>query len=202
MRGFSESERERIREALLDAGRDLFSQYGLDRTYVKDITDEVGIGTGTFYQFYDSKELLYAEVLLRESNCLKAEIDSAVEQLDDPHEQARTTLRMVFQGVESNPLLSRLIIDGELRTLQHQLSESERQVIIEEMNHNLLGHTDEWVALDSFKHDDPMVVEGLLRALVFVTRWKATASTRDVQYDDVRDFLIDVVADGLFECED
>ncbi|UPM44500.1 TetR/AcrR family transcriptional regulator [Halocatena salina] len=60
---FTEEKRERVREALCDTGRGLLGRYGIRKTSISELTEAVGIGKGTFYQFYDSKEELYVDIL-------------------------------------------------------------------------------------------------------------------------------------------
>ena len=200
MRGFSDEERDRIRAELLETGSELFAQFGLERTRIKDVTDEVGIGTSTFYQFFDSKEELYSQVLVNEQASLEETITETVEQSDDPREQVRLTLETMLDAIESNPLIRRLIVEGELRSLQQHLSETERQTLTEAMYTESLSYVDEWTEHPSFRATDPELVYGLLRALVFVTRSKDIFEEAETvaEYDDVRAVLIDVVVDGLF----
>ncbi len=200
MRGFSDEERDRIRAELIEAGGELFAQFGLERTRIKDVTDEVGIGTSTFYQFFDSKEALYIEVLLTEQARLDETLDTAVAQSDDPREQVRLTLETMLDAIESNPLIRRLIVEGELRSLQQHLSEAERRALTEEVYAGSLSYVDEWTEHPSFRAVDPELVYGLLRALVFVTRSKDVFEEAETvaQYDEVRALLIDVIVDGLF----
>jgi len=73
MTRFSDDDRDRIRAELVEAGRDLFARHGFDRTRVRDVTEAVGIGTSTFYQFFDAKEDLYLAVLLVERDRIYAD---------------------------------------------------------------------------------------------------------------------------------
>ncbi len=68
---FTSSEKSAIQEELLEKGKDLFSRYGLKKTTISDLTTAVGIAKGTFYHFFDSKEILYFEIFLREERRLK-----------------------------------------------------------------------------------------------------------------------------------
>ena len=54
-KGFTDSEKERISAAILREGRQLFSQYGLKKTSIGEITSAVGISQGAFYLFFGSK---------------------------------------------------------------------------------------------------------------------------------------------------
>ncbi len=203
MSRFSPADRERIRSELVVEGRELFARFGFERTRVKDVTDAVGIGTSTFYQFFDSKAALYAAVLRAEREELEARVDAAVSDADTPREEVATMLRTMFTEVRSNPLASRLIVDGELHLLADQLSESERQSIGADTHKTDLPYAERWAAMDAFRYDDPDLISGLVRSLVFVTR--ANDSPIDAlhvsAYEDVESRLIETLVDGLFESD-
>ncbi|HEX5031773.1 MAG TPA: TetR/AcrR family transcriptional regulator [Candidatus Eisenbacteria bacterium] len=48
--------RQVLRDAILDATNDLLGRYGYNKMTVEDIADEVGIGKGTIYLHFPSKE--------------------------------------------------------------------------------------------------------------------------------------------------
>ena len=50
-RGFTEREKEIIRNDLINTGRELFGTYGLKKTSIEDLTKAVGIAQGSFYTF-------------------------------------------------------------------------------------------------------------------------------------------------------
>lgn len=62
-RKFTEYERTIIREKLRNAARSHLSQYGIRKTTVDDLTGSAGIAKGSFYQFYESKEQLFLDVI-------------------------------------------------------------------------------------------------------------------------------------------
>jgi AcrR family transcriptional regulator len=51
------------RARILAATRDVLGEHGLDSTTLKAITDRAGIGAGSFYNLFDSKEAAVLEVL-------------------------------------------------------------------------------------------------------------------------------------------
>jgi AcrR family transcriptional regulator len=53
-----ERKRERTRQAIIDAGTDLFDRHGYDETTVADIAAAADIGTRTFFSYFSSKEEL------------------------------------------------------------------------------------------------------------------------------------------------
>ena len=203
MRGFSDAERDRIRRELLESGRSLFVQFGLDRTRIADITDEVGIGTSTFYQFFDSKEALYTTILIEEQAQLNETLAEAVADIDEPREQATVALELLFESVEQNPLIARLIVDGELAELERKVSAANKAAYTERAQETTAAFIDEWVDQPRFPAEDPAVVHGLFRSIVFVTRSKSVFDDSDEfgSYKDVRDFLIETIVAGLFDAQ-
>ncbi len=60
---FTDYESEKIREALLQEARRCAVTLGMRKTSVEELTRAVGISKGSFYKFYESKELLFFAVL-------------------------------------------------------------------------------------------------------------------------------------------
>lgn len=59
--GYTEPERERIREALINSGLELMAQQGIQHTTVEQIYNQVGISRTFFYSFFPTKEDLIVE---------------------------------------------------------------------------------------------------------------------------------------------
>lgn len=80
------------REAILDAALDLFVDRGFYGTAVPEIADRAGVGAGTIYRYFESKEAL-VNVIYREQ---KMEFSHAV--LDDfpPSAATREQFRMLW----------------------------------------------------------------------------------------------------------
>ncbi|ELZ40657.1 transcription regulator [Halorubrum saccharovorum DSM 1137] len=202
MSRFTERDRERIRNQLIEAGRDLFTQFGFERTRISDLTEEAGIGTSTFYQFFDSKEALYVEVLLAERESLEAQIAEAVKAVDTPREEVRVLLKTTLSEVRSNPLISTLIVDGELRALQDRIADAKvpDDPISSDTRHSELPFAKRWAELDAFRYDDPELIDQLLMSLVFTARSRNApiGADNDVAYEQVEDAMIETIVDGLF----
>lgn len=105
---FTQDEKQRIGDALLDAGEQRFTTHGLKKTALDDLVAAVGIAKGSFYTFFDSKESLYLEVMLRRAPAIAARIAST---LVTPVSEDRlaTVLRTVTETLSDDPLYRRLI---------------------------------------------------------------------------------------------
>lgn len=60
---FSDYEAQQIRKALLEQARNCAVTLGMRKTSVDQLTQAVGISKGSFYKFFESKELLFFAVL-------------------------------------------------------------------------------------------------------------------------------------------
>ncbi len=199
MTRFSDDDRDRIRAELVEAGRDLFARHGFDRTRVRDVTEAVGIGTSTFYQFFDAKEDLYLAVLLVERDRIHDRLDAAAREADTPRAEAETVLRTMFAEVRSSPLTRRLFVDGEIRLVEAQLDGATRDPDAPEAPDRTLPQIDAWVDRDEFRLDDPETVAGLFRSLLLVTQAQDTPLLPPESYEAIEDRLIETIVDGLFD---
>ncbi|WP_233563525.1 TetR/AcrR family transcriptional regulator [Haloarcula sp. Atlit-7R] len=113
MAGFSDEKWAYIRSELLDTGRKLFARYGLKKTTISDLTDPVGIANGTFYQFFDSKERLYLEILTREQEAFADRVDDLLADASGPQEGITAYLRLTIEEIETNPLIQQLVVEDD-----------------------------------------------------------------------------------------
>ncbi len=65
--------RKNNRDAILDAARDVFAEIGYGGTTVRDIIRRTNLASGTFYNYFDSKEAVF--------NALSEEIGTELRQL-------------------------------------------------------------------------------------------------------------------------
>jgi AcrR family transcriptional regulator len=94
-KGFTERERELIRERLLEQGYGLFSTYGLKKTTVEELAGAAGISKGAFYLFYDSKEALFMDVI--EEKAEKRFRQEILAAIDLPGSSSRARLLAVLK---------------------------------------------------------------------------------------------------------
>lgn len=62
------------REQLLDTAEQLFSERGYHATGLKEVAERCEFSVGSIYQFFDSKDTLYEEVLLRRGYGMREEM--------------------------------------------------------------------------------------------------------------------------------
>ncbi|WP_256298274.1 TetR/AcrR family transcriptional regulator [Haloarchaeobius salinus] len=194
--GFSDAERERIREGLVAEGRELFSRYGLSKTTLADLTDPVGIATSTFYQFFDSKEALYLEILDREGEKLLPQMLAPFEEHDDPEDAIVGFLTTLLDEIETNPLVRQLVIEtDELDRLREHHTGTELREERERSLAYFLPYVEAWYEAGQVEGPSPEVVANAIRSVSFLTLHREDIG-RD-RYRETRDLVIRAVAKGL-----
>ena len=106
-KGFTEQEKQQIRQKMLQVGMQLFSTYGLKKTNVEDITRACGISKGAFYLFYESKEHLFMDLLEVSDQQSKAQITEAFSDLEGfTKEEFKQVTKSMFSQLQNDPILS------------------------------------------------------------------------------------------------
>lgn len=199
MKGFSEEERLQIKSNLIEEGRELIAQFGIDRTRISDITDSVGIGTSTFYQFFDSKEELYLEILEVELQTINTALREELESASTLDEGIRQALQHMFTELESNQIYYRLLVEDDWDLLS-------KRVPVERLQENYAASVsifypiaNELTNQEAFTASDPEAIINMFRSIAQVVRMKEEfeAYGSEGSYEEVRELLIEVITRGL-----
>jgi AcrR family transcriptional regulator len=98
---------ERTREKILRAAEGMFARYGYKDTTLRDIAAEIGIQQPGIYNYFETKEVLYNEVLTRMIQPLL----SLLSRRDSGSEQEQIIVSRSFSNLLlENPNVSRLLI--------------------------------------------------------------------------------------------
>jgi AcrR family transcriptional regulator len=108
-RAHTPAERERIRERLVQAGRDGFTRVGLAKLTIADLAREAGIGKGSFYQFFASKEELFLAVQEQEEAAFKAALVCELDRAGSGRAAVRTLMLATATRLDEHPFLRRLL---------------------------------------------------------------------------------------------
>ena len=105
-KAFTEHEKDLIGRRLLEQGYKLFSAYGLKKTNIEEIAKAAGISKGAFYNFYESKEALFMDIVEQAEIRVRQEV-LAVIDLPGPSPRARlfAVLKKAFTLFEVIPIL-------------------------------------------------------------------------------------------------
>ncbi|SFS53908.1 TetR/AcrR family transcriptional regulator [Marininema halotolerans] len=162
MRGFSTTEKDAIRQKLFREGRERFSQWGLKKTSIGELTRAVGISQGAFYLFFSSKEELYFDLLEQEQAFIQQELLRQVEETEkiSPRSALKQFLVRGLTLSAASPLLHRLRQGEDLPQLLRKLP-SDRLASHQAQDDTLLSPLlQQWGLTNEI---DPDVACGLIR---------------------------------------
>lgn len=94
--------RKMTRRALLDAARDLVFEKGHDRVSVQEITSRARVATGTYYNYFQSKQDIFIAVAEDMRAQLAEDLESTRAAIKDPAMLVTMTLRYYFQQALDN----------------------------------------------------------------------------------------------------
>lgn len=134
-KSYSDKEREYIIKRLKEEASLCMEQYGIRKTTVDELVRRVKIPKGTFYLFFQSKEVLFFEVLRDIHDSIQKQILYEIGRIDEniTCEQLTEIFMKFYKLVDSTSILN-IMVSGELEILMRKLPDS----IMEE----------------HFKHDD------------------------------------------------
>lgn len=90
------------KEDIFNAGRDIFYSKGYKDTNIADIAEKAGIGVGTFYNYYPSKEKLFLEIFIKENEDQKKRMFASIDLNDDPVTLVTKIVTQNIDNINSN----------------------------------------------------------------------------------------------------
>jgi len=118
----------------------MFIEKGFKDTAVSDITKRAGVGVGTFYNFYPSKEEVFLEVFLSENMLLKREIMKSVDINGDPEPVFKQMISRLFIGMSASPILREWYKRDTLVKIQEKLASDPLGHDVGETSYNLVAN--------------------------------------------------------------
>ena len=124
--GFSEEERGRIEARLVEVGREHFRRLGLRRTNIAQLAASAGIGKGSFYLFFPSKEALFLAVHVADEPAIRAAFTAELATLRaTPLAMVKRYFTLQLEILRELPMMQLLSDPAELASLMRKLSPAE-----------------------------------------------------------------------------
>jgi AcrR family transcriptional regulator len=99
------------REAILDAAAQVFESEGYTNATMALIASKAEFGVGTLYQFFPSKQNLFAEVIVRGVERFKQGLKEAVGEQTSWQDELRSFVEYYLTWIDKNPEFHRLIYE-------------------------------------------------------------------------------------------
>ena len=122
-KSYSEQEKEYIKKRLKEEAGKCLSKYGIKRTTVDEIVQRVKIPKGTFYLFYQSKELLLFDVILEQHDLIEQKLWEEINNIDvkDFNAEKLTEIIVHFYQLASEMPILKLLNSDEIELLARKL---------------------------------------------------------------------------------
>jgi AcrR family transcriptional regulator len=101
---------ERLRDDILEKAITLFARDGYADADLQELADIVGVGKGTLYRHFGSKEKLFLAAADRLMHNLRQHVDASTRGVDDPLEQIRRAIRAYLEFFSDNPHAVEMLI--------------------------------------------------------------------------------------------
>jgi AcrR family transcriptional regulator len=106
----SEAIRARRREEILDAAAKLFAQHGYADANTQLLADTLGVGKGTIYRYFATKEALFLAAVDRLMRRLTESVDQSVATVEDPLERVARVVHAYLAFCDEHPEFAELLI--------------------------------------------------------------------------------------------
>lgn len=119
----------RTRQRVIDAAEQVFGRDGFYRASIVDITRSAGVGQGTFYLYFPSKEALFVELVRQMGHDMRRRLREATQLCATRAEAEREGLKAFFEFVGQHPGMYRIVREcefvdaGEFRRWYEELAE-------------------------------------------------------------------------------
>lgn len=129
--------RERTARELLEAARSVLAARGYHGTKVVDIAQAAGVGVGTFYLHYATKEAIFLELVEDTVRRLKTQLDAVRAANPDPLTAAREGTETFFRFAQQNRELFRIVFGHEASF--HEVVRRSQEMFVSDIEENLIA---------------------------------------------------------------
>ena len=185
---------------IFNAGRELFCSKGFKDTNVSEIAKLAGIGVGTFYNYYSSKEELFLEVFLKENEDLKKRLYESVDLNDDPVTFVTKFLTKNITEMNSNLILKEWYNRELFSKLEQYFYEQDGLSSIDElMKSGRLELVRQWKAEGKMRNDiDDEMICAIFDSIPYIDIHKFDIGIQ--YYPQILYYITEFIMKGLTDC--
>jgi TetR/AcrR family transcriptional regulator len=194
---------ENKKELILDTAAGLFSKYGFAKTTLDDVADAVGMKKGSLYYYFDSKEAIFSEVIMRMATQIFDQMKADTANETSPRAMI---LKSIESGIRHSHDATKVI--GVTSQIKMELMPHAHRMMSDfhaELSAFMSGIIDQGIAMGEFKPCDSKrlamaihsVVEG---AHCSALHQSSVSLVSDVPLESIVEetrYIIELILDGL-----
>ena len=119
-------------EAIVDAAEKVFFSKGIENASMDQVAKQVGLGKGTLYLYFESKNALYRAILYRAFATIKKQIEEALNEADTGFENMKTILKVYLEFFYNYPDYFNAILHFQNDVFNLEAMASDQQVYLAE----------------------------------------------------------------------
>lgn len=184
------------RETILISGKELFSSKGFKDTNVAEIAKKAGMATGTFYNYYTSKEKLFMDIYLEENEKLKRNIMETLNLEASPMEIMSEMMKRNLEGMMENPILKEWYNKDVFNKIEKSFRESNGLEHVDFLYDNFIEIVKKWQLDGQIRSDiEPEMIMAIFSALVSVELHKDEIGVN--YFPKVIEYMAEFIMKGL-----
>lgn len=129
--------RARTAQELVAAAQRVLAAKGYHGAKVADIAREAGVGVGTFYLYYPTKEAVFLELVEVAATQLKSQMIAATTQGNDPADVSRRRIQVFFHFAAEHRDLFRIVFGHDASF--HDVVRRAQEMFVADIVHNIRG---------------------------------------------------------------
>src|SRR5262249_14604123 len=98
------------REQILETAAKLFAEHGYADTDTQLLAEQLGVGKGTIYRYFPSKEAVFLAAADRAMRMLRERVDSSVQGIEDPLDRIAVAIHTYLAFFADHPEFVELLI--------------------------------------------------------------------------------------------
>lgn len=184
---------------LFNCAKELFAAKGFKDTNVADITARAGFSVGTFYNYYPSKDKLFAEILKQQTAALMERIMGTLNPDDGPVKLIRQLLASNMEGMLEDPILSQWYHPEVYNKIERLFREEDGLQAADFLYRDFLDLVRKWQAEGKMRADiGSEMIMALFEAIVRIGYHKEEIGLQ--YFPELQNLLADFVLKGLTDC--
>lgn len=188
------------KQQILNCGKELFRLKGFKDTNISEITKMAGMATGTFYNYYTSKDKLFMEIFLQENVKLKEKIMDEININENPLEVMAKMMYLNTIGMQSNPILKEWYNRESFSRIEKLYREENGIEQVDFMYDSFIEIIRRWQAQGKIRNDiDADMIMAIFSALINVDTHKEDIGLK--YFPKVMEYLAEFIMKGLTEKE-
>jgi AcrR family transcriptional regulator len=104
-------------EMILNGAKDAFSKLGFHKTRLEDIAGAAGFSKTALYYYYESKEEIFLDLMIREGNRMLEKINSGIADAENLLDAIRRYARALLEGIGEHFTLISSMMDIEAEVI-------------------------------------------------------------------------------------